>query len=377
MKSFARKSFCLSAAWSVARPLAALLVGSFGCGDDTTVGTGGAGGATSSSDASSNASSSVSGSGSPQGTGGDGGSGDGGNAETTGGTGGAGGDGTGGTGGEAAFDCDDLPAGPFEPTLFYDGFDGSEDIAFDGLGHLAGKQGAALILVDAELNETVLFDDDLSDAFGTRFAPDGSIVVALPGVGEVVKIDVDGSANVLADDFSGPNGIHITMDGTVWVTELPAGRIQTIAPGAGFGEPFLPAGEAPAANGVYVDEDRGIVFYTNYSAGEVWRVDVDGATDPQQVASVDGAALDGLTMDVCGNIYAVDQGNSVVYRVRTDASGDLVGEPERIADLPTGVANAQFGRGSGFSSTTLYAAGSPGDVYAIEVGVAGAPQAGP
>lgn len=167
------------------------------------------------------------------------------------------------------------------------------------------------------------------------------------------------------------------MDGTIWVTELPAGRIQTIAPGAGYGEPFLPAGEADAVNGIFVDEDRGIVFFTNYAQGELWRVDVAATEEPTLVASIDGAALDGLTMDVCGNIYAVDQGNDRVFRVRTDADGDAVGDAELIAQLPSNVANAQFGRGAGFSPTTLYAAGNPGDVYAIDVGVVGAPQAGP
>jgi sugar lactone lactonase YvrE len=201
--------------------------------------------------------------------------------------------------------------------------------------------------------------------------------VALPGEGVVVAVSNEGDAGALAEDLNGPNGIHVTTDGTVWVTELPAGRIQIISPGADAAEPFLAAGEAPAVNGIYVDEDRGIVFFTNYAAGEIWRIDVAGTEEPTLVATIEGAALDGLTMDVCGNVYAVDQGNDRVFRVFTDGAGDQVGDAELIANLPSNVANAQFGRGAGFSATTLYAAGNPGDVYAIDLGVEGAAQAGP
>lgn len=367
--------------------LGALFVSLVGCGDDTTSsGSGGGGGAVSSSGStvSSASSSSKASAGSTSSSGG-GGSGDttaatssgsagGDGSGGTGGTGGAG-SGGGGTGGGTSAACNDLPAGPFVPSVFSSALGGSEDIALDGLGHLAGKKGDQMVLLDGDGAETVLAED-VPSAFGTRFAPDGSLIVALPNAGQVISIDAEGHIDTLASGLSGPNGIHVTTDGVVWVTELPAGRIQTIAAGEDA-EPFLAAGEAPAANGIFVDEDRAIVFFTNYSAGEVWRVDLTASFDPVRVTSIGGAALDGLTMDICGNLYAVDQANADIYRVRTDASGDLVGEPELIASLPSGIANAQFGRGPGFSPTTLYAAGTPGDIYAIDVGVRGAPQAGP
>jgi hypothetical protein len=46
---------------------------------------------------------------------------------------------------------------------------------------------------------------------------------------------------------------------------------------------------------------------------------------------------------------------------------------ELLADFPKNVANAQFGAGAGFDASTLYAAGTPGSVYAVPLGVPGAP----
>jgi hypothetical protein len=62
-----------------------------------------------------------------------------------------------------------------------------------------------------------------------------------------------------------------------------------------------------------------------------------------------------------------------MYRIKLDASGAAVGEPELLAGFAKNVANAQFGSGPGFDPMTLYAVGTPGSIYAVPVGVPGAP----
>ena len=64
---------------------------------------------------------------------------------------------------------------------------------------------------------------------------------------------------------------------------------------------------------------------------------------------------------------------SKLYRLKLDSNGEAVGASEEIAAFTANVANAQFGSGPGFNSTSLYAAGFPGEVWEIDVGVAGAP----
>ncbi|MCA9711524.1 MAG: gluconolactonase, partial [Myxococcales bacterium] len=73
-------------------------------------------------------------------------------------------------------------------------------------------------------------------------------------------------------------------------------------------------------------------------------------------------------------LYVVDQGNSALWRVLLDEAGAPIGDPEElIAQFPANVANAVFGVGAGWDELSLYAAGVPGGVYRVEVGVPGAP----
>jgi sugar lactone lactonase YvrE len=116
-----------------------------------------------------------------------------------------------------------------------------------------------------------------------------------------------------------------------------------------------------------------MLFYTNYGAGQIMSVNLapGGNPTPTLVTTIQGA-LDGLVLDACGNLYAVDNGDAELYRVRLDAAGVAQGPAELLASFPTSVANAQFGSGQGFDPMTLYVTGNPGTIYAVAAGVAGA-----
>ncbi|MCA9699197.1 MAG: gluconolactonase, partial [Myxococcales bacterium] len=141
-------------------------------------------------------------------------------------------------------------------------------------------------------------------------------------------------------------------------------------------DPIVTGNDGNSANGVFYDADRGLLFYTNYGPGLIRSVAIDGDGNPgaiDMVASIPGAALDGLNLDACGNLYVVDQGNSSLWRVFLDDAGVAIGEPEQlVAKFPSNVANAVFGAGDGWDPLSLYVAGVPGGVYAVAVGVPGA-----
>jgi hypothetical protein len=90
------------------------------------------------------------------------------------------------------------------------------------------------------------------------------------------------------------------------------------------------------------------------------------------VTTIDGASPDGLTLDACGYLYVVDQGNSTLYRVVLDEVGEATADATELLVFPTNVANAQFGVGEGFDDHTLYVGGNPGDVYAVTLEFPGA-----
>ena len=323
------------------------------CGSDEPEGTGAAGPGSQSSSS------------------GSGGSGEGG-AGASGANGGTGQGGGGAGSGGVPVDCDSLPAAPIEPELVTEVFDDSEDIAFDGKGHIVGKQGAAIVQVDAA--ETVTDLANLADqVYGLRYHVDGNLIAALPQQGRLVRISSTGEVTDWVSGLSGPNGIYPDLDGNVWVTEFGGGKVTRVGMD-GQKNPVASGTSANAPNGIVLDASKSILFYTEYQEGKIQRVDTDVADAmPVEVVTILDAALDGLVLDACGNLYAVDQGNSRVYRLKLDAEGVLMGAPELLATLPQNVANAQFGSGDGFDPQKLYLAGVPGAVYSIDAGVPGAP----
>lgn len=294
---------------------------------------------------------------------------------TTTGGGGSGGSsgsgGGGGAGGGMSIACDQIPMGPFNPTEVLNGLDGSEDFAFDGKGSIAARQGNQVVLVDAAGTVTTLVNN-APNGLGLRYRGDGNLAAAMQGAIRTIS-----PAGMIADyvtGLSGPNGVYPDAAGNVWVTEFGGDRVIRINPDQSVSTIVDGAPNANNPNGIVYDAGRELLFYTNYGAGEIMRVDMaaGGEMTPVLVATINGA-LDGLVLDACGNLYVVDNSNDDLYRVRLDAAGAMVGDPELLASFPENVANAQFGAGQGFEPETLYVGGQPGSIFAVPVGVPGAP----
>jgi len=297
----------------------------------------------------------------------------GGGGATSAGGNGTGGDTTSSTGGSATGggnpSCSALPAAPLTPELETSAFNGSEDLTFDGNGGIVAKNGNKIIRVDASDASTDIADLS-GQAYGLRYGATGDLFVARPNLGTIVRVTAAGDVTDFATGLSSPNGVYPDLDGNIWVTEFGNGKLTKLD-ATGAKTPILSGQNSP--NGIVLDVSRNKLFYTQYSLGQLMSVDPAGTTTPVLVGAVNGASFDGLVMDACGNVYAMDQGNSRMYRFELDASGALIGTPEMLVQFPTNVANAQFGSGAGWDPEKLYAAGNPGDVYSIAVGVAGAP----
>ncbi len=274
-----------------------------------------------------------------------------------------------GTGQGGGASCASLPAGPLTPAPLLMGLDGAEDLAFDGHGHIAAKKAGEIVLVDAQGAATHLASLP-EGVFGLRYEASGDLVAAVFGQGKLVRISPSGQVSDRVTGLGLPNGVYPDSQGHVWVTETSADRVTRVDADATT-TTIVPY--APSANGVVLDETRDVLFYTDSGAGKLMRVAPSGGAPPVEVATIAGATLDGLVLDACGNVYAIDQGGSALYRVALDPQGDAIGEAKLLATFPKNVANAQFGAGPGFSPTALYVTGTPGTVYELDVGVAGAP----
>lgn len=292
--------------------------------------------------------------------------------------------------------CDDLPAGPLAVDEFlFDGspLDGnSEDLTFTAVGPMIVRNGPDLVqLSPAGVVTPIATDDPLPNTYGLRWTPAGNLVAASATGGQLLQITPAGAVTVLWTGLGIPNGVYPALDGNIFFTDYTGALAAWIDPaGTMLTELGQGGDEAPEANGIIYDPTRDFVYYVTYGPGVVYRVDVTDLANPGVPVAIatigsegggDQVGLDGVSMDVCGNLYIVDQnqGNpGALYRLFLDAAGDVVGAPQLLVEaFPDGVANAQFAQGPGWEAfeTSLFAVGLPGRIFIVDVGVAGAPTA--
>lgn len=290
--------------------------------------------------------------------------------------------------------CAALPAPPLAVDEFM--FAGtplldSEDMTFTANGSIIARDGPELVEISpAGAVTTIPTMVALPEpTLGTRWTPAGTVVTAGQFTGELLEIQPDGSVAVLVNMLGIPNGVFVALDGTIFFTEFTGQRASWVDPNGGMLTVLGQGGDdAPSTNGIVYDPDRDLVFYVSYYAGIIYRVDVTDLAnpgDPQMIATIpslggaDAVGLDGVALDVCGNLYVVDQNQDApgsLYRLQLDAAGAPTGAPEVLVEaFPAGVANVVFAQGPGWEAfdTTVFTIGLPGRIFMVDVGVPGAP----
>lgn len=294
-------------------------------------------------------------------------------------------------------ECDSLARGPFDiigqGTLFEPvaADNGPEDMAADGQGGFIARSGTRLVRLDVTggtlgtANDPGFFVSELVDSplfgsatLGIRYAASGELVFA-QGDDDVVRtMAPDGTVTTLVEGVDLPNGVYVDTDGAVWYTEFLGNRVWRVD--LAGGAPTMIA-MSPQPNGILYDPRRQIVFFPNFMTGELWSVAIadDGTpAQPVLVTTVDGATIDGLAMDVCGNLYGVDNAGPVrLLRFFMDDFG-VMSEVEDVAVGFGQQANASFGVGEAYGDfqTAIFLTGLDGEIEYVDVGITGAPVPG-
>jgi gluconolactonase len=205
---------------------------------------------------------------------------------------------------------------------------------------------------------------------GLTFDPGGRLTMCQHGNRRILRVEPHGNTTVLADSFEGrrlnsPNDLVYRSDGTLYFTdppfglpgvfddpdkELPFSGVFGVRPGGGI---FLVSDELEGPNGLAFSPDERFLYVGNWDDDRKvlmrYEITDDGtAIGPGEVlydmTDAPGEdALDGLKVDVEGNIYACGPGGIWIV----SPSGEQLG----LLRLPEDPHNLAWGDADG---RTLY-----------------------
>ncbi|MFH1532963.1 MAG: SMP-30/gluconolactonase/LRE family protein, partial [Pseudomonadota bacterium] len=251
------------------------------------------------------------------------------------------------------FDCDSITDGPFVLTKI-EGAIASEDLAFDGVGHLIGSNNQAIYKSTAD-GQVSLLAPDVEFRSGMRYLPNGLLAVNDNYQGRVLLVDPDGVVSVLVSGLSYPNGMTVDKQGYIYVTEHDAGRVLRIH--SYTGEYTVLTEEINNPNGITFNNAYDTLYIGSFGAAAIYAMSISPDGVPGRVAvwadfSDTPGLLDGMGVDICGNVYVCEYGATDIWRVSPDGKTKkkiIIGGP-----LGTYLPNFQWGRGPGWDPLSLY-----------------------
>ena len=274
-------------------------------------------------------------------------------------------------------DCDNLPSGPFE-LVKIEGAIASEDLAFDGKGHLVGSNNQAIYKSTAD-GQVSLLAPDVKFRSGMRYLPSGLLAVNDNYKGRVLLVDPDGVVSVLLSGLSYPNGMTVDKQGYIYVTEHDAGRVLRIH--SYTGEYTVLTEEIGNPNGITFNNAYDTLYIGSFGASAIYELSISPDGVPGRLElwadfSDTPGLMDGMGVDICGNVYVCEYGDTDIWRISPDGKKKekiIIGGP-----LGTYLPNLQWGRGPGWDPLSLYIPdGWQIGVWRAEIGVPSKPQAFP
>lgn len=246
------------------------------------------------------------------------------------------------------------------------GISGTEGlvIARDGTIYYSQAGGVGRLVPGGAPEPFVTLGDARTTVWGVVLDPANEhLFVGVPGRG-VVAVDLTLAPPTTSTLVSGgaPNGLTFGPDGMLYYSDFSAGRVYRVDP-AGGAPTEVTTSTIANANGVAFAPD-GTLLVCSYSTGTLLRLTLTGGTESarETVASSLGAP-DGVALDEDGRIYVTDNGGGTLIRLEADGTAPMT--------LETGIgaaASVEFGHGA-LSCSDLYVASS-GPMRRHELGTA-------
>jgi gluconolactonase len=222
------------------------------------------------------------------------------------------------------------------------GFGFTEGPVFSRRGYLLFSDIPNQRILKWQRREITTVRENSNRAKGLTFDHQGRLIAA-EGAGRVTRTEKNGTITVLADGLKGPNDLVYAIDGSIYFSDLPGGRVYQITrqrSGVGGAPPrgeVCVAAEAGAPNGVALSPNQQQLYVADMKTSTVRIHDIgdDGRLAPgRDFAPV---RVDGLKTDELGNVWMASADGIYIY----DPRGQHLG----IIKPPEGPSNCCWGEG--------------------------------
>lgn len=270
--------------------------------------------------------------------------------------------------------CVKLPKGPLELTKV-PGAIASEDLAFDSDGFLVGGNNQAIFKTDSK-GKSKIFVPNLQFRAGMRYTPSGRLIVCDNNLGRLLAVDPDGSVSVLMQGLKYPNGLEVDLKGWVYLSEHDASKVLRVHPYSG--EYTVMTNEINNPNGMSFNVDYSILYIGSFGSPYIYQLSIseDGIPGRLEIfadMTDTPGLLDGMGVDMCGNIYICEYGATDIWRVSPDGihKSRLVDADDSWTYLP----NMQWGVAPDWNANALYIPdGWNIGVWTVDIGIPGKPR---
>lgn len=185
-----------------------------------------------------------------------------------------------------------------------------------------------------EKGKMSVFRENSNKANGLTFDHQGRLLTC-EGGGRVTRTEKNGSITVLAaDGLQGPNDLVYCIDGSIYFTDLPKGKVYQITRTK---EVRVVAEDCVGPNGVALGPNQQKLYVADSRQRKIrsYEIAADGRLEKgRDFAEARG---DGLKTDESGNIWVASEGGVWVF----DANGVHLG----VIRTPEGPANLNWGDG--------------------------------
>ncbi len=244
------------------------------------------------------------------------------------------------------YDCDALPEGMDVEETTFDWARGYHDVVFDTEGNIVGQDTTGNLIKATYDGDSELWVPNAGWTEGMDRLPDGSIVYASGMSQSIIRLTPDGGRETLAGNAGDVNGVTVGPDHKVYYANTGVFRVD---PDTLEIEELVPRTPQLGARHIVFNLDSTRLYIATLARGDVWYIELDEDLNPASEVThfaedVGGGWHDGIGIDACGNLYVAEYYDMSLFRVREDATVELLGRPNAGAAYGHGI---EFGSGLG------------------------------